>query len=64
MKLFWRAIYARVPVDFPTNSVHYSWIYNISHEATAIGVINEHNLFGGLEHFLFFHIFGIVIPTD
>ena len=22
------------------------------------------NLVGGLEHFLFFHIFGIIIPTD
>ena len=24
----------------------------------------QHDLFGGLEHFLFFHILGIIIPTD
>ena len=26
--------------------------------------IQEHHLVGGLEHFLFFHILGIMIPTD
>ena len=26
--------------------------------------VTEKTLVGGLEHFLFFHIFGIIIPTD
>ena len=27
-------------------------------------IYNYHYLVGGLEHFLFFHILGIIIPTD
>ena len=27
-------------------------------------LFSRHNLVGGLEHFLFFHILGIIIPTD
>jgi len=27
-------------------------------------LIVDHHLVGGLEHFLFFHILGIIIPTD
>ena len=30
----------------------------------ASGVIKHGNLVGGLEHVLFFHILGIILPTD
>ena len=37
---------------FSFKSLEYSWMKNII------------KLVGGLEHFLFFHILGIIIPTD
>ena len=38
-------------------------------KTSKIGHLNfcgekHHNLFGGLEHVLFFHILGLIIPTD
>jgi hypothetical protein len=31
---------------------------------TVLDILIIFNLVGGLEHFLCFHIFGIIIPTD
>jgi hypothetical protein len=44
---------------------HYIWlvVWNIFFFHIYIYIINVY-LVGGLEHFLFFHILGIIIPID
>ena len=37
---------------------------NQQHQKPNLGWVENNQLIGGLEHFLFFHILGIIIPTD
>ena len=39
------------------------WFYGV-YVTPSVSMVSMLNLVGGLEHFLFFHILGIIIPTD
>ena len=41
-----------------------AWEAGWKHTATCLCVLQKPHLVGGLEHFLFSHIFGIIIPID
>ena len=72
---FWSSRAFRLPIDSPdvsnrsVDSLSMFLLQRISvtdfcRRATAVETVGNHCLVGGLEHFLFSHILGIIIPID